>query len=367
MVRKGQKRDFCSRRPSKLPMVWGIGGPAVCAQNGGGGGAVGRTAPPQVLDAVLPGRLAELLADHGEDGLTEALDLIVGDLGLRSAVLRDSPTATSGGSAASAGALRAVAGESVHAVPAMRVVPALTGSTVDLPLRAGGRDAGVLTVVGARPSQLPVLRAAAAILALALSRPVRMPASDGVDELLAAADGDADDAADRLHDGAVQALVVARYAADVAARGGDPAATRDAVQVALVELRRALWHLRPRGTADGGLTAALALLSGRLEEAGGSPIGFVVDEPVAAALPGAAVSVAYRLVQAVAIPSDAGPVRVAIRREGSTAVLDVDGGAPLASPQRWSSKARALGGTLTVAEGRLRLTVPLTLGTKANP
>ena len=326
---------------------------------------MGRTAPPQLLDAVLPGRLAELLADHGEDGLTEALDLIVGDLGLRSAVLRDSVTSSPTGGAA--GGLRAVAGEAVHAVPSMRVVTAAAGSTVDFPLRAAGRDAGVLTVVGARPSQLPVLRAAAAVLALALARPVRLPTADPAGDLIAAADGDADDAADRLHDGAVQALVVARYAADAAARGGDPVAARDAVQTALVELRRTLWHLRPRGTADGGLTAALDLLSGRLEEAGGSPIGFVVDEPVAAALPAAAVSVAYRLVQAVAVPHGADPVRVAVRREGSSAVLDVDGGAPLASPQRWVTKARALGGTLTLAEGRVRLAVPLTSGTKANP
>src|SRR3954465_3199169 len=55
---------------------------------------MGRTAPPQTSDTVLPGRLAELLADHGEAGLTEALDLVVAELGLRSVVLRDAVAET---------------------------------------------------------------------------------------------------------------------------------------------------------------------------------------------------------------------------------------------------------------------------------
>ena len=322
-----------------------------------------RTAPPQTSDVVLPGRLAELLADHGEAGLTDALDLVVAELGVRSAVLRD--PANPAGRTERGGALRAVAGEAVHAVPAMRVLPTADGSTVEIPLRAAGRDAGTLTVVGARPSQLPVLRASAAVIALALSRPVRP--SGLAAEVLAAAEADADEAADRLHDGAVQALVVARYAADAAARGGDAAAARDAVQDALVALRRTLWHLRPRGTADGGLPAALALLSGRLTEAGGEPLGYVVDEPVAASLSPAAAALAYRIVQGAALPDGAGAVRVTVRRDGADAVVDVDGGAEIEDLPRWATKARAVGGSLTTADGRLRLSVPLSLGTKAIP
>jgi hypothetical protein len=315
---------------------------------------------------VLPGRLAELLADHGPNGLTDALDLMVAELGLRSAVLHDSER-TGGSRTTATRKLRAVSGEPVGPAPVVRVVPAAEGPTVELPLRAGGRDAGTLTVVGARPSQLPVLRAAAAVLGLAFSRPISAVPADMAADLVAAADGDADDAADSLHDGAVQALVVARYAADAALRGGDPSAVRTAVQAALVELRRAVWHLRPRGAADGGLPAALDLLSARIEEVGGAAIGFVVDEHVAAALPSAAVSVAYRLVQSVAVPDGAPPVRVTVRREGSNAVIEVVGGAPLSGPQRWVNKARALGGTLIPSEGRLRLSVPLVPRTKANP
>jgi hypothetical protein len=139
------------------------------------------------------------------------------------------------------------------------------------------------------------------------------------------------------------------------------------VQSALVELRRTLWHLRPRGATDGGLAGALELLSARLVEAGGSALGFVLDELVAAALPSAVASTAYRLVQAVAVPEGSPSVRITVRREGATAVLDVDGGTPLVDPERWAVKARALGGSLTPSEGRLRLAVPLDLGTKANP
>jgi hypothetical protein len=321
---------------------------------------MGRGAPSTTVDAVLPGRLAELLADHGEGGLSEALDLIVGDLGLRSAVLREDladPTPTP---VPSAGRLHAVAGEAVHAVPAMRVVASgASSSTVELPVRAGGRDVGVLSVVGARPSQLPVLRAAAAILGLALARTARVAPGETAADLVAAADADADAAADLLHDGPVQALVVAHYAAEAAARGGDPGAAREAVQAALVELRRSLWHLRPRGPGEGGLPAALGLLSSRLEEAGRPPLGYVVDELVAAALPTAVASTAYRLVQAVALPENADPVRVALRREGSTVVLDIDG-APLHDSERWARKARALGGSLSTTEARTRLALPLT-------
>jgi hypothetical protein len=322
---------------------------------------MGRSAPPQLADAVLPGRLAELLADHGEAGLTEALDVVVGELGLRSAVLRDADLRVEPLPAHPSSRLRAVAGDAVHAVPTMRVVPAgdAAAASVELPVRAGGRDVAVLAVLGARPSQLPVLRAVAAVLGLALSRPGRGGSANAATDLIAVADAEADDVADMLHDGPVQALVVAHYAAEAATRGGDPILARDAVKTALVELRRALWHLRPRGEGDGGLTAALESLSGRLVEADRQPLGFVVDELVAAALPAVVASTAYRLVQAIALPGDADPVRVALRREGAGVVLDVEGGTPLADPDRWASKARALGGSLTATGASTRLAVPL--------
>src|SRR5881628_2458778 len=74
-----------------------------------------RTAPPQLADAVLPGRLAELLADHGEGGLTEALDLLVAELGLSSAVLQDHPV-DGGDAPGTTGRLRAISGDAVRVV-----------------------------------------------------------------------------------------------------------------------------------------------------------------------------------------------------------------------------------------------------------
>jgi hypothetical protein len=108
------------------------------------------------------------------------------------------------------------------------------------------------------------------------------------------------------------------------------------------------------------LPGALSLLSARLVEAGRIPLGFVLDELVAAALPSAVASTAYRLVQAIALPESGEPVRVALRREGSTVVLDVEGGTPLPDQDRWADKARALGGSLSSSGVRTRLAVPLT-------
>jgi signal transduction histidine kinase len=196
------------------------------------------------------------------------------------------------------------------------------------------------------------------VVGLALSRPAHVPSAESATDLVAAADADADTAADRLHDGPVQALVVAHYAAEAATRGGDPIAARDAVQGALIELRRSLWHLRPRGADEGGLTRALEQLSGRLDEAGLPGLGFVVDETLTSALPAAVASTAYRLVQAVALVPHTDPVRVGLRREGSTAVLDVEGGA-LPEVDSWVRRASALGGSLTSGGTRTRLTVPL--------
>jgi hypothetical protein len=130
--------------------------------------------------------------------------------------------------------------------------------------------------------------------------------------LLAAADAEADAVADRLHDGALQALVVARYAADAAVRGGDPALARDAVQEALVALRRAVWDLRPRGGGD--LASALGELAQRRAAAGAGALELHLDAAACARLSGAARAAAYRFVQA-ALPSDR-PAVVSVTDEG---------------------------------------------------
>lgn len=152
--------------------------------------------------------------------------------------------------------------------------------------------------------------------------------------LLTAADAELDAVADRLHDGALQALVVARYACDAVSRGADPALARDAVQDALVALRREVWWLRPRG--QDGLPGALADLDAQLVAAGRP--GLRLDLDAAVALAPECVAAAYRLVQAVVGDR---PVHVRLTADGALA-LD----APVAEPESWSARAAALGGVL---------------------
>ena len=287
---------------------------------------------------VVLGRLAEVLADG--TGLPEALHVLVTGMGLRTAVVR-----------AASGEVLGVAGDVLHAVSPDQALPA-PPPTLELPVRGrpGTRTAS-LTVVGARPSQLPALRSAAAVIGLALVPSTR------VEELMDAAEADRDDFADALHDGAVQSLVVARYAADAAVRGGDAVLARDAVQQGLVELRRVLWHLRPRG--GNGLVEGLQQLSLQLMEADDRGLSLVGDLKAGALLRGTRATLAFRLVQAVARP-EGDAVRVAVRRDGDEIVLDIDGGTPLPSPERWARRAQALGGDLSAPAGRLRLVLPLT-------
>lgn len=179
--------------------------------------------------------------------------------------------------------------------------------------------------------------------------------------LLAAADADADAFADRLHDGALQALVVARYAADAAVRGGDPALARDAVQEALVALRRAVWDLRPRGGDD--LPGALGELAQRRAAAGASALDVQLDDAACARLSPAARATAYRFVQASA-PAD-GSTAVRLSLEGGAAVVEA-GGAPDDLPG-WTARATALGGRLDTGGPVARLLLPLDLAPDTDP
>ncbi|HUR14264.1 MAG TPA: hypothetical protein VM097_07200 [Mycobacteriales bacterium] len=267
------------------------------------------------------GDIAVLLAGGGAPG--PALQALQSGLGLTAVGLRD----TAG---------RLVAGV---------LGAADAGPTVDIPVlgRAGTRF-GMLVASGAAPGQLPALRSAAAILGLAL---MPSPAEDLED--------DRDEVADALHDGPVQALVVARYATDAAVRGGDPDAAREAVQAALVDARRFLWNLRPRGGS--GFVGALDQLSAHLVESGGSTIGLLGDVDAAAAVRGAAGVTAYRLVQAVA-RADGPAVRIRLRTDRERVLVDVEGGIELPNPDRWLRRAHALGGDLQISAGRLRLVLP---------
>lgn len=297
---------------------------------------------PRAVDAcAVLGRTAARLSDGAP--LAGVLADAVAEVGLRSAVLRDGR-----------GDLLAVAGDVVHAVPADRAEPGLA-AVVELPVPSATAPVAALTVVGARSGDLPVLRALAAVLGLALAAPPadRLPLA-----LLEAADADSDAVADGLHDGPVQDLVAARLVADAAVRGGDAVVVRDAVQVALQSLRRALWFLRPRGADDGGLGPALEQLSSRLAEAGRPPLLLDADAAACAALPPHGSSVAYRLVQALAAGPGEPSTQVGVHRAGTGVEVRVDGGRALPAPDRWAARARAVGGVLTSTSRTAVLAVP---------
>lgn len=281
----------------------------------------GPLTPVVTEPSAVVGTVAGLLAE-GHD-LPTALSALVGGLRLRGAAVRSA-----------AGELLGTAGD---------VLRDSSDPVVEVPVPVRGHDVGSLTVTGARPSHLPVLRTVASVIGLALG-------PSGSAALLDAAEADRDAWADALHDGAVQSLVVARLAADVAARGGDPGVAREAVQESLVALRRYLWQLRPRGAA--GLADALAQLSSQRLDTGLPPLALVIDP--ASDLTGTAATFAYRVVQAAA-----GATRVALRSDCTTATVDVDGGT-LPDPERWATCARALGGDLFASAGRIRLVLPLT-------
>lgn len=301
---------------------------------------------------VLVADFAATLAAGGRAALPTALDELVLVLGLRSAVLRD-PVHD--------GDLRAVAGDVVHAVPRARLLEPVPApeAVVELPVRVAGRLVRTLTVVGARPSQLPALRACAAVVGLALcDRPPATPVLALA--VLQTDDDDAEQIANALHDGPVQDLVAARYATDVALRGGELMPARDAVQIALVALRQTLWFLRPRGAA--GLAPALAALSRHLEETGRPGLELRLDETACAALAPAVASAGYRLVQAVVPPAGAAPAVVAVGWDGARVVLEIDGGTRLPAAERWSARARTVAADLHLSAPpgtALVLTVPV--------
>jgi len=275
----------------------------------------------QVADPCLViGEIAALLTDG--DAVPAALAALTAGLQLRTAALRSPTGDLVAGSAPEPGA-----------------------PVFDVPVSGrSGAPLGTLTVSGGSAAHLPALRSVAAVLGLALAPALQ---DDGEQAL--------DDLADALHDGPVQSLVVARYASDAAARGGDPAAARDAVQAALVEARRFLWRVRPRGSA--GLVDALDQLSTHLVEVGGQPLVVLGDVEVAAALRGPYGVLAFRLVQAAA-EGTTSSVRVLLRVDSGALSVDVDGGGEPPTLDRWRRRAQALGGTLTTSQGRLRLVLP---------
>jgi signal transduction histidine kinase len=286
---------------------------------------------PVTADAcAVLGRFAALLAEGRP--LPEALHLLAGGLSARTLVVRSL-----------AGELLGVGGEALQAVSGTVQAPGL-----ELPVPgASGEPVATLSVKGGRPSQLPALRASAAILGLALS------ARAAVDQQILVQDHERamDDLADALHDGPMQSLMVARYAADAAVRGGDPVAARTALQDAVVELRQLVWKIRPRGEA--GLEAALRELADRSAKDGHPPLSLHLPAAPADVEPAAAALV-YRVVQA----SAAREVSVSLQEEG--VCVEIKGGLP--SVPRWTRRAEALGCRLTASTDQCRLLLPRAAG-----
>ena len=286
-------------------------------------------------DVALLGRLAARLAE-GTGALGPALDLLVDGLHLTGATLLGP-----GGIV--------LARSDAEVVPLRR-----PGSRAEVPVGPAGAR---LAVTGADRSARPALEAAASVLALALGAASWRPAA----AVLALGELDHSDLADALHDGPVQQLVVARYAADAAVRAAATGAAadqarevRDAVQAGLVELRRMMWHLRPRGQELG---TALEELSLRLAEAGRRILRVTVL-PGGADLAPPAAGLAYRLVQATALTGRGTdqPLGVTLSRHGPDVLVAVDAVVPRADGVRL--RAEALGGELRTSGRGTHLLLP---------
>lgn len=133
----------------------------------------------------------------------------------------------------------------------VRRVAGPTAPRVEVPVRAGGRVLGVLTVTGATQGCTVGLGAVADMLALCLAAH-RDDAVSTAEAVYQAAEAALGDLAGRLHDGPAQALVAASYAL----QAGD-ASAREAVAEALRDIRALLVDLRvPAGGKE--LAAGLA-------------------------------------------------------------------------------------------------------------
>lgn len=152
-----------------------------------------------------------------------------------------------------------------------------------------------------------------------------------------------------LHDDVAQALLAARYAADLA---GAPDVA-DAVRAAIREVSDAMWRLRPR-TGEGNLVQALHDLALRH---GDKVIALHVDGVPRLSI--AAATVAYRVVQSAVSAGDAGTVEVRVEvRAGLLTVSVTDDGppydaavyAPDSELARWLGRACSLGGSARVSE-----------------
>jgi hypothetical protein len=294
-----------------------------------------RLGQPADVDALAA--VARSLAAHGLDGLGEALAVLGAAVSGRAAVRR---------------------------VPRQRSTRR-GGVLLDVPLRIAGSAYGVLEVRTRMPldaSGAALVTAAADIVCLAFAA----SESAGEQEML---DAEADLAAvaSLLRDTVGQALVAARYAADLAVLGRLPVeAVPEALQAALRALGGVLGDLRSRAV-DGRLGAALRELSGVRSAAddgeGSDAVQVVVraEDPALDELPASVGMLALRVVLA-ALARPPATVRVNARVIDDRLKLDVTCAEnPYDAPtlERWARRASALGGLLECHDHGVSLTVPV--------
>ncbi len=244
---------------------------------------------------------------------------------------------------------------------------AAASSVLDVPVRAGDHLYGVLTACAQAPftaSAAGALCGVADVLALALAVASH---DDAPAQALLDAEADRADVAAQLHDTVGQALVAARYSAELALTGrGDPQAVTDGLQAALVSLRGCLRGLRSRAV-DGRLGSLLSELAGDYASrraAGDGDVPVVrlrgVDHPAVETLPAPVAVLAHRVVEA-ALAGVTGHVTVSVTVRAHRLKLSVEGAenpSDAGALDRWTRRASALGGELVRVWNGVRLDVP---------
>jgi signal transduction histidine kinase len=249
-------------------------------------------------------------------------------------------------------------------------------------LRLGDAAVGTIRVLRRLPwsaGGAALLETAVPMLTLAIGRLVaesdRVRALDAHQQvaarLVAAVEQERMSLAGELHDTLLQTMVAARYAVDLIGIGGQPPlprvpAAREAVQEAVVEARRELWHLRSRvGATEAGLAGAVAELADYVADAGGPTVCVDATRLVGDVTPLVGTA-AYRLIQeavrALTRGDAALPVEVALESADGDLLVTVLGGNERTLPDaaangplaRWCDRIRMFGGEVAVQEDTAR-------------
>lgn len=308
------------------------------------------TSTPGADDVVAAA--ARLLAVHGLGALPDVLALVAGAAHADSVVVRE-PHAP---------------GRIVAAYP-RAPLSSSEQSALDVPLRVAGRLHAVLTAYSPSVftgSDAAVLCGVSDVVALAVA--VTAAGSDPAQALLDA-EADRADMAAQLHDTVGQALVAARYSADLVLAGQvDPQTVADGLAAALWSLRACLHDLRGRA-ADGRLGSVLTDLardyaSRRAAGEGDLPVVRLrgVDAPGIDRLPAPVAVLGHRVVEA-ALAGVTGHVTVTVAVRSNRLKLSVEGAenpCDTGALDRWTRRASALGGELVQVWNGVRLEVPTT-------